>query len=102
MCFHGLSRLASSPMPMLAAATAFVGAVCARAGADYAFNYGPIADPIVSASLHIDVAAMTAHRSVFETEVNFVRLVDVNGAQGMLDLSNSFFGNSSFPGPAVV
>ena len=67
------------------------------ARADVAFSYDSITQPIVSASLSVDFAALRAHRYIGETEVNFVRLVDVTGGLGELDLSDDMFGVSTWP-----
>ncbi len=68
--------------------------------ADVAFQYDPITDPIMSASLSIDFAAMNAHRSIGEFEMNFAFLVDCSPAGGLaeFDLSDDLFGSASPPG----
>jgi len=67
-----------------------------------AFQYPPIAEPIVSATFNVDFASLTAHRMVFGYETNFVHLVDVHTGLADLDLSDALFGTVAFPDPPLV
>lgn len=58
------------------------------------FLYDEITAPIVSATLSIDAAEWTAHRTILGIEVNEAFLIDVSGGLGMLDLSDAFFGTT--------
>jgi hypothetical protein len=64
----------------------FTGAV--KAG----FIYGPISQPILSASFNADFAALVAHRTIAGEQVNMVTLMGSDGT--MLDLSDAFYGTS--------
>lgn len=83
---------------VLAAAVVLVCAGSA-AWADTAFQYGPITDPIQSATFSVDFAAMNAHRTVNEIEINFAQLVDCNAGGGLpdYDLSDDLFGVAALP-----
>jgi hypothetical protein len=65
------------------------------ARANQIFNYGPVTEPILSASLDADLAALTANRTLFGTEVNSVQLM--RPGYSVLDLSDAFFGSAEFP-----
>ncbi len=65
------------------------------------FSYAPIAEPIVSAEFSADAAALVAHRTVVEHEVNFVRLLDPS-ASSSIDLSNLLLGTAAWPAPAQL
>ncbi len=73
-------------------------AVCIEGSASGAsFTYEPITDPIESASFSVDFAAFTAHRTMADYELNYIKLVDLTGDLGILDLSDDFFGTSAWP-----
>ena len=66
-------------------------------------TYSQISEPIVSASFSADFAALTAHRTVAGVEVNSVRLSDISGGLGLLDLSDILFGSAdAFSDPAAL
>lgn len=78
-----------------------VALVPTAAGGFVGFEYDPIAGDIESASFSLDVAELTAHRYVGETEVNRVILMDEFGVE-RLSLSPDLFGESEYPDPAQV
>jgi hypothetical protein len=59
--------------------------------------YGPVTEPIVSASFNGDFAELTAHRFFFGMELNMIQLL--SPSYGALDLSDQFFGSASYPDP---
>ena len=59
-----------------------------------AFVYGPVSEPIVSATFSGDFAALVAHRTVGGFEVNHVTLIDPLGGVPDLLLSDEFFGSA--------
>jgi len=67
------------------------------ARASTAFDFGPIAEPITSATFSVDLAAMNAHRSVAGFEMNFVQLIDILGGLSVFDLSDELFGLATPP-----
>lgn len=67
-----------------------------------AFNYPPIADPIVSATFSVDFAALTANRTLFGQEVNTARLIDLGSGLPDFDLSDDLFGTAAFPSPPLI
>ncbi len=71
------------------------------AGQTGAFVFDPISEPILSADLCIDTAALVAHRYVGGSEVNSLRLFDVAGG-GSVDLSDALFGAASWPASPAV
>ncbi len=71
-------------------------------GKNGAFRYDAITEPIVGASFSVDVAALTAHRYVGASEVNFARLLDLESGLGSLDLSDDLFGVTAWPAAADV
>ncbi|MBN2563008.1 MAG: PEP-CTERM sorting domain-containing protein [Phycisphaerae bacterium] len=77
-------------------------ASAAKADGSAAFLYDPISEPIVSATFSGDFAALTAHRTIGEFEVNFAWLLDLCTGLPDLDLSDALFGTSVFPNPADV
>jgi hypothetical protein len=79
-------------------------AVSSTALAGIAFQYDEITEDIVSASFSVDLAAMNAHRSIGENEMNFVLLVDCNPGGGLLDfdLSDDLFGVASPPDAPLI
>lgn len=62
-----------------------------------AFEYPPISEPIVSATIWVDVAAMNAHRTLGGHEMNCVHLIDPNGIAADYDVSDGLFGTAAFP-----
>ena len=66
-----------------------------------AFNYAPITNSILGASLSINFAAMTANPFVGSTAVNQLRLWDASGGTSM-DLSQALFGLAPWPAPPQV
>ena len=71
-------------------------------GRDGAFRYDAITEPIVGASFSVDVAALTAHRYVGTSEVNFAHLLDLESGLESLDLSDDLFGVAAWPTVADV
>jgi hypothetical protein len=66
--------------------------------ADYdGFVYEPITEPILSATFSADLAALVAHRTVLEQEVNFAQLLDLSTGMEPLDLSDELFGTAAWP-----
>ena len=61
------------------------------AAAEPAFEYPPIIEPILSASVSVDFAAMNAHRMLGGLEMNFVRLIDPSGGLPNYDASDDLF-----------
>ena len=74
----------------------------ASAQATAVFNYDPITDPIISATFSMDVAAMTAHRTVAANEVNYAKLIGRHGGLQEYDMSDDLFGTAAWPDPSVV
>jgi len=74
---------------------------CAASRGQPAFNYAPITNPVTSASLSINFAAMTANPSVGGITVNQLRLWDASGITS-LDLSQALFGLSPWPAPPLI
>src|SRR5580700_310510 len=58
------------------------------------FQFAPISQPILSADLSTNLAALNANRFVFGIEVNSLSLV---GLGQSVNLSDALFGSSSFP-----
>ena len=98
-------RLGKSPKVRWGWGPALVPCLCGLcwvsvARADFVgFTYGPIDEPILSASFSGDFAALTAHRWVVGYEVNFARLVDQTMGLPPLDLSDELFGTAAWPDP---
>ena len=97
MSFMQMNRSGSRWCRTVAGVLTLLSASAVRA--DIAFQYDEIADPIVSATFSVDFAAMNAHRTVSETEMNFAFLVDCNASGGLpdYDLSDDLFGTASPP-----
>jgi len=75
------------------------------ANGEIAFQFDPIAEPILSATLQLDFAAMNAHRGVAGHETNFVRLLDCRADDGLLaecELSDGLFGTAAYPDPPYL
>ena len=69
------------------------------ARSDIAFQYEEITEPIISATFTVDFAAMNAHRTIGENEMNYAILVDCNSGGGLpdFDLSDDLFGTTTPP-----
>ena len=76
--------------------------VPAAFGGLVAFEYEPVEDTILSATFSVDLAALTAHRTVSGSETNFAKLIDVSGGLGEYDLSDDLFGTAAFPNPPLI
>jgi len=64
------------------------------------FQYSPITEPILSASLTGNFAAFTANQTFFGVRVNMVQRSGADGS--MVDLSDGFFGTAPFPDPPKI
>lgn len=73
-----------------------------EARGECAFCYPALQDPLISASLSIDVAELTAHPDVFGNSTNMLMLIDLTTGLPPLDLTEDLFGTASFPAPADI
>src|ERR1017187_5648605 len=97
---EGISNIRQITISALLAALFFLRAGEPARGQS-AFNYAPISGPIISASLSIDFAGMTANPFVGGTAVNYLQLWNASG-QTSLDLSQALFGNAAWPSPPLI